>query len=72
MIFNRNLTVTEIAALQAKATRDLSTIPVMLNAKIAQYLVDVLRDNGADTDAQLAKKIAAMTEAQKSTLLLSI
>ena len=72
MNFNRTLTLAEIAALQAKATRDLSTIPVMLNAKIAQYLADVVRDNGADTDAQIAKKIAAMTEAQKSTLLLSI
>lgn len=41
----------------------------MLDVKIAQYLANVRREVGQDVDAEIAKKLALKTEAEKQAVL---
>lgn len=72
MDYLRPLTAAEQASLQSKADRDKTTIVEMLDAKIAQYLADVARDNGTDIDSRLATKINALDDAGKEALVASL
>ena len=72
MDYVRPLTAAEQTSLQSKADRDGTTISDMLDAKIAQFLVDVNRDNGLDVDTQIAKKLSVKTLAEKESLLPSL
>ena len=72
MDYLRTLTAAEQQSLQSKADRDKTTIKMMLDTKVDQYLADVARDNGTDVDAQIAKRLAAKTEAEKATLVLTL
>ena len=72
MDYLRPLTPAEQMSLRLKADRDKTTITEMLDAKIAQYLVDVERDNGTDVNTRLAKKLEPLTDAQKEALVATL
>jgi len=56
----------------AKAVKDKTTADDMLNTIVNRYLADVKREAGADVDANIAKKLAAMTDAEKQALATQI
>lgn len=72
MDYVRKLTAEEVASLQAKADRDVTTIQAMLDTKIGQYLEAVAADNNADAERMLSEKLAAMTPEQKAALASSL
>ena len=44
----------------------------MLDTKLDQYLADVRREAGQDVDAEIAKKLAAKTDAEKQAVLATL
>ena len=69
MDYVRTLTLAEENLLLSKAAKDKTTLRAMLDVKIGQYLDDVRREAGQDVDAEIAKKLAGKSMAEKQVIL---
>ena len=58
--------------LEAKATRDGTTVQAMIDTKVAQYIVDVRREIGEDVDAEIQKRLEGKTLAEKAAILATL
>ena len=69
MDYVRTLTLAEESWLSSKAAKDKTSIQAMLDVKIGQYLDDVRRESGQDVDAEIAKRLAGKSMAEKQVIL---
>ena len=69
MDYVRSLSLSEENLLSSKASKDKTTVQAMLDVKIGQYLADVRREAGQDVDAEIAKKLAGKSMAEKQVIL---
>ena len=69
MDYVKTLTLAEENLLSSKAVRDKTTIQAIQDVKFGQYLDDVRREAGQDVDAEIAKRLAGKSMAEKQVIL---
>ena len=58
--------------LEAKATRDGTTVQSMIDKKVEQFVADVRREIGQDVDAEIQKKLEGKSLAEKAAILTNL